>query len=143
MTRYLVDTNIISDIVKPKPSESLLTRMANQRDEDLFIASLTLAEIHRGILDKPNGRKRAALGAWFGGPEGPKALFAGRILPFDDQAGLIWARLMADGKAKGRPRSALDTIIVATAEAHECIVVTDNERNFDGFRVVVNGRSAE
>jgi predicted nucleic acid-binding protein len=50
---------------------------------------------------------------------------------------------MADGKAKGRPRSALDTIIVATAEAHECIVVTDNERNFDGFRVVVNGRSAE
>jgi predicted nucleic acid-binding protein len=63
VTRYLVDTNIISDIVKPKPSESLLTRMANQRDEDLFIASLTLAEIHRGILDKPNGRKRAGLGA--------------------------------------------------------------------------------
>lgn len=61
--------------------------MADQRDEDLFIASLTLAEIHRGILEKPNGRKRSALDAWFSGPEGPQALFAGRILPFDEKAG--------------------------------------------------------
>jgi len=136
VTRYLLDTNIISDIVKPKPSESLLTWMANQRDDHLFIASLTLAEIHRGILDKPNGRKRAALEVWFAGPEGPQALFAGRILPFDDKAGLVWARLMADGKAKGRTRSGLDTIIAATAEAHACIVVTDNERDFDGIETI-------
>lgn len=136
MTRYLLDTNIISDIVKPQPSESLLTWMAEQRDEDLFIASLTLAEIHRGILEKPNGRKRAALDAWFSGPEGPQALFAGRILPFDEKAGLIWGRLMADGKAKGRPRSGLDTIIAAVAEANDCMVVTDNERDFADIGVI-------
>jgi predicted nucleic acid-binding protein len=57
------------------------------------------------------------LEAWFSGPGGPQALFAGRVLPFDDVAVLIWARLMAEGSAKGRPRSALDMIIAAVAEA--------------------------
>lgn len=136
MTRYLLDTNIISSIVKPQPSESLLEWMAAQRDEDLFIASLTVAEIRRGILEKPRGRKRDALDAWFSGPEGPQALFAGRVLPFDDKAGLIWARLMADGKSAGRPRSGLDMIIAAIADANECIVATDNERDFAGLRIV-------
>lgn len=136
MTRYLLDTNIISNVVKPQPSESLLAWMAAQRDEDLFIASLTLAEIRRGILEKPRGKKREALDAWFSGPEGPQALFAGRILPFDDKAAIIWARLMAGGTAAGRPRSALDMIIAAAAEASDCIVVTDNERDFDGITIV-------
>ena len=136
MTRYLLDTNIISNVVKPQPSESLLAWMAAQRDEDLFIASLTLAEIQRGILEKPRGKKREALDAWFSGPEGPQALFAGRILPFDDEAAIIWARLMAEGNATGRSRSALDMIIAAAAEANDCIVVTDNERDFDGITII-------
>ena len=101
-----------------------------QKDDDLFIASLTVAEIQRGILEKPAGRKRSALDAWFSGPEGPQALFAGRILSFDERAGLHWARLMADGKALGRPRSALDMIIASIAAANDCVVVTDNEKDF-------------
>ena len=136
MTRYLLDTNIISNVVKPQPSESLLTWMAARRDEDLFIASLTVAEIRRGILEKPPGKKRDALDAWFSGPEGPQSLFAGRILCFDDKAGLNWARLMAEGRAAGRPRSALDMIIAAVAEANDCVVVTDNEKDFAGVKTV-------
>jgi predicted nucleic acid-binding protein len=135
VTRYLLDTNIIGNVVKPQPSQSLLRWMAAQRDEDLFISSLTLTEIRRGILEKPHGRKRAALDAWFSGPEGPQALFAGRILPFDDRAGLIWAGLMAEGKAAGRPKSALDMIVAAVAGANECVVVTDNEKDFAGLSV--------
>jgi len=136
VTRYLLDTNIISNIVKPKPSDSLMAWMAAQRDVDLFIASLTVAEIRRGILEKPRGKKREALDAWFSGPEGPQALFAGRILPFDDKAGLVWARLMAEGKAAGRPRSGLDMIIAAIAGSNDCVVVTDNERHFVGLQIV-------
>lgn len=133
--RYLLDTNIISNFTKPAPSQSLIEWMADQPDEDLFITSLTLAELRRGVLEKPAGKRRDQLDAWFSSPRGPQALFAGRILPFDDQAGLAWARLMADGKAKGRPRSALDTIIAAIAETNGCIVVTDNERDFEGVEV--------
>lgn len=136
MTRYLLDTNIISNVVKPTPSASLLDWMAEQRDDALFIASLTVAEIRRGVLEKPAGRKREALDAWFAGPEGPQALFAGRILPFDDRAGLIWARLMADGKIAGQPRSGLDMIVAAVADANNCVVVTDNEKDFAGLRFI-------
>jgi predicted nucleic acid-binding protein len=136
VTRYVLDTNIISNVVKSQPSESLLAWMSIQRDEDLFIASLTVAEIRRGILEKPRGRKRDALDKWFYGPEGPQTLFAGRILSFDDKAGLIWARLMAEGKAAGQPRSGLDMIIAAVAGANECVVVTDNARDFAGLQIV-------
>ncbi|RCW83008.1 MULTISPECIES: type II toxin-antitoxin system VapC family toxin [Phyllobacterium] len=136
MTRYLLDTNIISNATKPIPSESLMVWMADQLDEDLFISSLTIAEIQRGILEKPTGRKRDELEAWFSGPDGPSALFAGRILAFDETAALTWARLMAEGTRKGKLRSALDTIIAATALVNNCIVVTDNEKDFNDIAIV-------
>lgn len=133
---FLLDTNIISNIAKPQPSEALLAWMADQIDQDLYISSLTVAEIRRGVLEKPSGKRRDELEAWFDGPDGPQALFAGRVLPFDEKAGLTWARLMADGKARGRPRAALDTIIAAIAEANNCIVVTDNEKDFEGVDII-------
>lgn len=136
MTRYLLDTNIISNVVKPQPSESLLAWMSTQRDEDLFITSLTVAEIRRGILEKPRGKKREALDEWFSGPEGPQALFAGRILSFDDKASLIWAQLMVAGKGAGQPRSGLDITIAAIAVANDCVVVKDNEKDFVGVEIV-------
>ena len=68
---YLLDTNIISNITKPAPSESLLAWMSEQNDEDLFIASLTIAEIRRGVLEKPAGKRRDQLEVWFAGSEGP------------------------------------------------------------------------
>ena len=139
--RCLLDTSIISQATKPKPSEALLVWMAEQADADLFIASLTIAEIRHGLLEKPAGMRRRSLEAWFSGPEGPQALFAGRILPFDEKAALIWAKLMADGKTRGRPRNALDAIIAAVAEANDCVVVTDNVKDFAGVRVLNPMRS--
>ncbi len=136
MSGFLLDTNILSNAVKPAPSEALIGWMAAQRDEDLFVSALTIAEIRRGILELPSGQKRDRLEIWFSGPEGPPALFAGRILAFDAAAALIWARLMAEGRAAGRPRSALDTLIAATAEANGCVVVTANEKDFVGVEVV-------
>jgi predicted nucleic acid-binding protein len=134
--RFLLDTNIISNVTRPTPSASLLAWMAEQADEDLYISSLTVAEIWRGVLEKPAGKRRRELEAWFAGPEGPQSLFAGRVLAFDEKAALAWARLMADGRTRGRPRSALDTIIAAIAEVNDCVIVTDNERDFEGMEIV-------
>jgi predicted nucleic acid-binding protein len=136
VSRYLLDTNIISNATKPAPSEALVEWMSGQADEDLLISCLTVAEIRRGILEKPAGKKRRALERWFSGPEGPQVLFAGRVLPFDEKAGLVWARLMAEGTARGRPRSPLDMIVAAVAEANDCVVVTDSERDFAGLKIV-------
>jgi len=136
MMRYLLDTNIISNVVRPQPSPALMSWLGARADGELYVASLTIAEIKRGILEEPKGRKRDALDAWFGGPEGPRALFAGRILPFDDGAALRWAELMADGKKRGRPRSALDMIIAAIAQTNSCVVVTANEEDFADIEVL-------
>jgi predicted nucleic acid-binding protein len=88
MTRYLLDTDTISNATKPLPSPPLTEWMAKQVDDDLFICSLSLAEIYRGILEKPSGKKRRELEEWFKGPEGPQALFRGRVLAFDEEAAL-------------------------------------------------------
>ena len=130
MTQYLLDTNIISNATKALPSTSLLTWMSEQADEDLFISTLSIAEIRRGILQLNEGRKKRELEDWFSGPTGPQALFKGRVLSFDEPAALLWARLMAEGTADGRPRSALDMIVAAVAGANACILVTDNEKDF-------------
>ncbi len=134
--RYLLDTNVIGNLTRPAPSRSLIAWMEDQIDDDLFIASLTLAELRKGVLEKPAGKRRDQLDAWFEGSQGPQALFAGRILPFDERAGLAWAELMAKGKASGRPRSGLDMIIAAIARTNGCVVVTDNERDFAGIEFI-------
>lgn len=134
MRRYLLDTNILSNATKPQPAESLVKWLAQQADDTLFIASLTLAEIRRGILEKPAGKKRRELERWFSSTA--LSMFAGRVLAFDDRAGLIWARLMADGTAQGRPRSPLDMIIASVAEANDCMLVTDNTQHFVGIKTL-------
>lgn len=133
MTRYLLDTNIISNVTRPEPSIELLHWWRRQNEADLHVSALTIGEIGKGIEDLPAGKRREALRAWFSGPLGPQALFAGRILAFDEAAAVIWASLMAQGRASGRPRNGLDMIIAATAVAQGCMVVTDNARDFIGL----------
>jgi toxin FitB len=110
--------------------------MMQQVNENLFIASLTIAEVWRGLLEMPAGRKQRILENWFLGPDGPTLKFAGRVLPFDEKAGLIWGRLMAEGTKAGRPRSGLDMILAAIAEANNCMLVTGNEKHFSGLKFI-------
>ena len=136
MSRYLLDTNILSNPTKPMPSAPLTSWLAEQPDEGLFIASMTVAEIWRAVQETPVGKRRTELERWYVGPTGPQSLFAGKILPFDEKAGIVWGRLMAEGKAAGRPRSALDMIVAAIAEANGCILVSDNDKHFQGLKFV-------
>ena len=136
MSRYLLDTNIISNPTKPLPSQPLLDWLDGQDDDGLFTSTLTLGEIWRGIRQLPVGKRRTEKERWFTGPNGPQSVFAGRILPFDERAGLIWGRLMAEGTVAGRPRSGLDMILAAIAEANDCILVTDNEKHFAGLKFI-------
>jgi predicted nucleic acid-binding protein len=138
VTRYLIDTNIVSEATKPDPSAAVADWLTAQADADLFIAALTLAEIWRGILQTSPGRKRRDLERWFAGEDGPPRLFADRILPFGEPEAIVWARIMADAKAAGRPRSALDMIIAATAITNAAVVATANERDFRGVVDILN-----
>jgi hypothetical protein len=138
LTRFLLDTNVVRDATRPQPSEAVAAWLANQLDADLFISTLTLGELRRGILQLPAGRKRRTLAGWFDGPDGPRVIFGGRILGFDEAAAEAWARLMAEGVRLGAPRSALDMIIAAIAVANGCVVATCNERHFAGVVPLLN-----
>jgi predicted nucleic acid-binding protein len=70
VTRYLLDTNIISDALKPQPSQPLSAWIENQKVEELFIASFSLAEIWRGVLTTPTGRRKRDLQVWFAARKG-------------------------------------------------------------------------
>jgi predicted nucleic acid-binding protein len=136
VSRYLLDTNILSNPTKPAPSASLLAWLSEQADGDLLISSLSVAEIWRGVQTTPAGKRRRELEQWFTGENGPQAVFAGRILSFDEQAAIIWGRIMAEGTRTGKPRSAFDMMLAAIAEANDCIVVTDNEKHFGGLKFI-------
>lgn len=132
---FLLDTNIVSEATKPRVSQALTEWLGAQPDTALHISTLTVAEIRRGILEKEAGRRRRELESWFAGSEGPQALFAGRVLPFDERSAMEWARIMSEGTAEGRPRSALDMVVAATAAAYRLTVATANERHFRNIGV--------
>jgi predicted nucleic acid-binding protein len=138
VTRFLLDTNFISETFKPQPSTAVDRWLQAQAGADLFIATLTVAELWRGAFTQAPGRRRRQLEDWLAGPNGPETLFRGRILAFDLPAAMEWARLMAEGTRIGRPRSALDMVIGAIAAANQCVVATGNERHFDGAVEFVN-----
>src|ERR1700678_3098280 len=110
--------------------------MVTQADDDLFTSALNIAEILQGILFLPAGKKRRELEKWFEGPTGPSAIFGGRVLAFDERAAFAWANLMAEGRSKGRPRNPLDMIVASIAQENDCIIVTDNERDFAGLKIL-------
>jgi predicted nucleic acid-binding protein len=136
VNRYLLDTNILSDPTKPRPSQPLADWLAKQSQDDLFIASLSVAEIWRGVEEKPEGRRRTELESWFEGPNGPQSVFAGHVLPFDEKAAIVWGRIMAEGTRGRRPRSPIDMILAAVAEANGIILVTGNEKHFAGMKFI-------
>ena len=136
MTRYLLDTNILNHVIKSTPSASLAAWLDEQPDESLYICSMNLAEIWNGILQLAGGEKRSEQETWFSGPRGPRVVFGGRVLTFDDKAGLIWARLMSERGNAGLPCAPIDMIYAAIAEANDCVLVTDKDEHFTGLNVI-------
>ena len=135
---YILDTNVVSDGIKPRPHEALAQWIARRTDSELFLSVVSIGEIKRGILELSAGRKRQALEQWYAGPDGPRSMFGQRILPFDDRAAEAWADVMADGRRLGKPRNAIDMMIAATAIANGLTVVSMNQRDFEGVVAVVN-----
>ena len=129
----LLDTNVMSEPLRHAPEPRVIAWLDAQPMETLFLSAITVAELRAGVALLPAGKRRTALQDNLETRVLP--LFAGRVLPFDAAGGLIWARLMAEGKAIGRPRSALDMIIAAVAEANGCIVATSNEKDFIGIEI--------
>jgi predicted nucleic acid-binding protein len=126
---FLLDTNVISEWVKPAP-DSHVTRWLDEVDEDqVFLSVASLAEIRRGIEMMDSGRRRDRLTAWLAG-ELPSR-FEGRILDIDRRIAEAWGVVMARGQKAGLNPGSLDAFFAATAEVHRLTMVTRNVQHFE------------
>lgn len=137
---FLLDTNAVSEWVKPRPNPGLI-RWMNEADEDrIFLSVVTLAELSYGIDQMPESARRRRLEQWR--QQELPLRFEGRIVPIDEKVAETWGRTVSRTESAGRPMSAMDAFLAATAEVHQFTLVTRNVSHFRLLRDVVNPWSA-
>lgn len=125
--RFLLDTNVLSEAVRPEPDPGLTKWLGVQSALDLCISVLALGEIRKGILMLAEGRKRERLHQWL--RVELTRQFTDRVLPVDQAVALAWGGLSAEGRESGRPLPVVDGLLLATAAVHGLTFVSRNERD--------------
>ena len=125
----LLDTNVVSAMMAPAPSRSVIDWLNRQDTVTLYLSTITMAEIGYGLWVLPDGKRRRSLSERFDRfvVDG----FEQRVLDFDRRAALLYAEVMGGRKAMGRPLAALDGQIAAVARANHLSVATRNVRDFE------------
>jgi hypothetical protein len=127
---FLIDTNVVSKWVRPRPNPVVVSWLAEADEDRIFISVVTLAELRRGVARLARSRRRNRLDAWL--RDELPLRFEGRILPIDAVVAAAWGDVVAERKEHGRPISAMDGFIAATARVHHLTLVTRNTRDFEG-----------
>jgi hypothetical protein len=125
---FLLDTNVVSEWVKPRPTPSVVAWLADVDEDRVFISVATLGELRHGIDRLPAGRRRSRLDEWLG--HELRDRFEGRVLPIDDAVAERWGALVARREKIGRPIGVMDAFVAATAEVHALTLVTRNAADF-------------
>ncbi len=125
----ILDTNVISELVKPKPDARVVAWADTQQANDLHTTCITKAELFYGVEKLPSGQKRSALAARYGSLFG--TFFMGRTLPFDEMSAEYYARLAASALRRGANIATEDIQIAAIAWQYRCPVATRNTSHFD------------
>ncbi len=131
----LLDTNILSEVIRPTPEPAVLRWLGLQSVASVFISAVTEAELRYGVELLPTGRRRDALAAQIVGMI--EADFAGRILPFDSSAAIAYAAIVTGRRKSGRPMSQADAQIAAIARSRGAQLATRNVADFDGCGVEI------
>jgi toxin FitB len=126
---FLLDTNVVSEWVKPEPDPNVVAWLADVDEDRVFLSVVTFAEIRRGVELMPTGRRRERLAAWLA-DELP-GRFEGRILGIDRRVAEAWGVAMARGQRRGAGLGSMDAFLAATAAAHRLTLVTRNVRDFE------------
>jgi toxin FitB len=133
---FLLDTNAVSEWVKPQPNPGLIAWMESVDEDRLFISVVSLAELHYGVERLPAGRRRDRLGQWL--HQELPLRFEDRILTVDTNVAEAWGKTVSRGEAAGRPIGAMDAFVAATAESHHLTLVTRNLSDFPMLSTILN-----
>lgn len=126
--RYLLDTNVLSELNRPLPDPRVTSWVLRQSLGDLAVSTISVGEIEKGIQLLPIGRKRATLARWM--EEWVLEKFGDRAIPVDIAVSRTWGRVLAESERSGRVLPIPDTLLLATAEFYGLVLVTRNERHF-------------
>ena len=127
--KYIVDANLLSEAIKPDPAPQVLDWL-RLNEQNLAVTPVVLGELEYGILFLPASRRKKQLELWF-----EKIRSTAHCLDFDSKAASSWAHLLAHLKSKGHAMPIKDSLIAASAIAHNLTVATRNTRDFKNARV--------
>ena len=131
----LLDTNVVSELMRAAPAQTVLDWFAARNAADLFISAVTEAELRTGVAILPEGQRRDRLQLAINAMMDQD--FRGRVLPFDSTAAKAYAEIAAQRRASGRPIAEADCQIAAIARAMDAPIATRNVKDFDGCGVRV------
>ncbi|CAN5673988.1 type II toxin-antitoxin system VapC family toxin [soil metagenome] len=131
---FLLDTNVISEPKQKKPNKQVLEWLDAQNESKIYLSVLSVGEIRKGITRLESGKKKAELEKWL---EKLRNRFARRLLPLSEKTFLVWGKMCGEFENKGIVRSALDSLLEATALEHDLILVTRNVKNFQNSQVTI------
>src|SRR5579863_4681848 len=133
---FLLDTNAVSEWVKPRPNPGLIRWMEAADEDRVFLSVISLAELRYGIERMTAGTRRNRLQKWL--LHELPLRFEGRILSVDHRVAEAWGRTVSRSEALGRPIGAMDAFLAATAETHSLTLVTRNVSDFPALKAVLN-----
>ena len=122
--KYLLDTCVISEVIKPQADKNVIAWMQNQNEENLYLSVLSFGEIEKGIEKALDGARRRKLQLWV--EEDLKKRFENRIIPINMDVSVKWGALQGAAELPGKPMPAIDGLIAVSGLIHNCIVVTRN-----------------
>lgn len=130
---YLLDTNVISEVVRKRPDDHVLAWLAAQKATEVYLSVVTLGEIEQGIARAPHPRRAERLHDWLNSDVLPQ--FAGRVLPITSEVMRLWGQITGRALLAGRPVPYGDSLLAASALHHTLTLVTRNEQDVEALGV--------
>lgn len=121
---WLLDTCVVSELVRPRPKASVVSWVRERDESDLFVSVITIGELEKGIAKLPDSTKRVRLEHWVRRELADR--FCDRLLVIDSGVAARWGALVGVAEARGQPLPVIDSLIAATSLQHDLTVVTRN-----------------
>ena len=132
---YILDTNVISELVSAQPNSNVIHWMEEADPESIFLSVIAIGGLKKGIEKLPNSKRKESLDKWL--HEDLLVRFQNHLLSIDAETMLIWGSINARLEIAGRPISAIDSLLAATAQQHNFTLVTRNTTHFGNTGIIL------